>query len=457
MSSIVKANPRLVGGRIELMSLIGEGGCASVYLGRHRETNNLVAAKLVHARKDQDALAMRFQREAELSAGLVHRNLVRVHDYFREDDGQPVLLMEYLRGQTVEEVLAAQGPIPVDATVAIVVAVLRGLHQAHELEIIHRDIKPSNIFLATEPDGVIIPKLLDFGIAKSKDVHAISLTQDGEVLGTPAYMSPEQVRGGDVGVGTDIFSVGAVLYEMLTGDLAFSAGTASAALAAVLERKVEPHERIPATLWPVIARALSKRASDRQQSVEELRWELEEAAAYGEASGQEAIQALHVVVPKLPLLPALTPAPFSPATAHLRLVQTAHTMSAPALDGHSITDETASITSSLELGKDIVKRRVAPWLVAAIATASVLTAAMMAWSRAPSAESPASATRSEAAAESPAPPMPQTAPQHVEIPAPAPETAPESQPSPVASAIASVRSAPPKAKPRAAVGRNPGF
>ncbi|RYZ64000.1 MAG: serine/threonine protein kinase, partial [Proteobacteria bacterium] len=249
MTVVVRTQPRLVGGRIELMSPIGEGGCASVWLGRHRETNNLVAAKLVHARQDHDHLAQRFQREAELSAGLVHRNLVRVHDYFREPDGQPVLLMEYLRGQTVEEVLQKQTSIPVDATVAIAVAVLRGLHQAHELGIIHRDIKPSNIFLAAEPDGVIIPKVLDFGIAKSSDINAISLTQDGEVLGTPAYMSPEQVRGGEVDQTTDIFSLGAVVYEMLTGKLAFAANTPGAALAAVLERTIEPHPAIPERIW----------------------------------------------------------------------------------------------------------------------------------------------------------------------------------------------------------------
>lgn len=450
MSSVVRANPRLVGGRIELMSLIGEGGCASVWLGRHRETNNLVAAKLVHARQDQDALAMRFQREAELSAGLVHRNLVRVHDYFRDDDGQPVLLMEYLRGQTVEEVLQAQGPVGVDATVAIVVAVLRGLHQAHELGIIHRDIKPSNIFLATEPDGVIIPKLLDFGIAKSKDVHAISLTQDGEVLGTPAYMSPEQVRGGDVGVGTDIFSIGAVLYEMLTGQLAFAAGNPSAALAAVLERKVQPHPAIPEPLWPVIARALSKRSSDRQQTVEELRWELEEACAYGEASGQEAIQALHVVVPKLPLLPQLTPAPFMPSSAHLRAAAT-ETIAAPGMDRLSHTDETAIVTTSSRLGDDVMpRRRALPWVVATVAAASIATVGLFAWSRggAPPDATPPSAMPPES---SPAT-QPQAAPMPQKLP-------PNAAPPPIvaASASAPVRSAPVKPKPRAPVGRNPGF
>ncbi len=447
MSSVVKVNPRLVGGRIELMSLIGEGGCASVWLGRHRETNNLVAAKLVHARQDQDALAQRFQREAELSAGLVHRNLVRVHDYFREDDGQPVLLMEYLRGQTVEEVMRTQGAIAVDATVAIVVAVLRGLHQAHALGIIHRDIKPSNIFLATEPDNVIIPKLLDFGIAKSKDVRAISLTQDGEVLGTPAYMSPEQVRGGDVGVGTDIFSMGAVLYEMLTGDLAFAAATPSAALAAVLERKVQPHANIPDALWPVIDRALAKRSGERQQSVEELRGELEAAAAYREASGQQAIQSLHVLVPKLPLLPALTPAPFSPTSAPPRLVQTATTM-APGNQGLH-TDGNASLATSSRVGDDgAPRRRVLPWLLAPVAVAAIATVGMMAWSRVgPPAEEPSASMNLEPPPQptSQAAPMPQMLTPNAAPPAPA-------------IASSALRLQPSKSsKPRAPVGRNPGF
>lgn len=298
---------RFIDQRFELIHPIGEGGCASVWLGRHRDTGALLAVKLVHPGGDEQAIGDRFRREAEIAARLSHRNLVRVFDYVHESDGQSALVMEHLRGETLEQLLARLGPLSTEAALAIAVPILRGLDHAHARDVIHRDLKPANIFLSVEPDGVVIPKVLDFGIAKATDEGAILLTQDGHILGTPAYMSPEQVRGETLSAASDVFSVGALLYEMITGQLAFRAPSAHAAMVAIMQRTVEPHPAIPEALWPVLERALCKRAEDRFASAAALREALEAAAEYTEERGGAQLQALQPVVAPLPELPPRVP------------------------------------------------------------------------------------------------------------------------------------------------------
>ena len=238
-----------------------------------------------------------------MSARLTHRNLVRVFDYVHETDGSAALVMEHLRGETLESLLARHGALPVGAAVACLVALLRGLEHAHERDVVHRDLKPSNVFLAVEPDGYVVPKLLDFGVAKAIDEHGILLTQRGLIVGTPAYMSPEQVRGEHVDASSDVFAAGAMLYEMLTGVLAFRAPSAQAAMIAVLQRELEPRPEVPAELWPVVERALQKDPAARYASATALRAALEEAAQYTQYDGPAALRELEPVVAELPPLP----------------------------------------------------------------------------------------------------------------------------------------------------------
>lgn len=271
-----------------------------MWLVRHQDTGAFCAAKLIEA----DGDALRFEREAELSARLTHRNLVRVFDYVREENGQAALIMEHLRGETVEDVLHRHGQLPASAAVALVVAVLRGVEHAHSRGIVHRDLKPANIFLAVEPDGLVIPKILDFGIAKSIESEgSILLTQQGHVLGTPAYMSPEQVRGEPVGPASDVFSLGVLLYELLTGELVFRAPSAHAAMLAILEREAAQHASIPDDLWPVLERALAKSPADRWSSAEDMRAALQGCAAYVACDPDAALAALDLRVPPLPSTP----------------------------------------------------------------------------------------------------------------------------------------------------------
>lgn len=311
---------RSLGGRFELLHTIGQGACASVWLVRNQETGAFFAAKLVEVASGQDEL--RFQREVELSARLTHRNLVRVFDYVREDHGRAALVMEHLRGETLEDVLRRVGPLPVSAAVAVIVAVLRGVEHAHAQGIVHRDLKPSNLFLAVESDGLVIPKVLDFGIAKeTESTRAILLTQQGHVLGTPAYMSPEQVRGEQVGPASDLFSLGVVLYEALTGQLVFRAPSAHAAMLAILEREAAPHPAIPADLWAVLARALAKSPEQRFADAAEMRAALEACVEYTECDPEHELQALHLQVAPLPE-PATKPRISAPSYPPVELAET---------------------------------------------------------------------------------------------------------------------------------------
>jgi eukaryotic-like serine/threonine-protein kinase len=245
----------------------------AVWIARNEVTGAEVALKVLRPDGKPDAIkdaVERFRYEARLGSMLHHRSITRVFDMVEESDGTLVLVMELLRGETLQSLLRRKEAIDMREAVAIAVPILAALEHAHDNGIIHRDVKPANIYLAVEPDGHVIPKLLDFGIAK---VHAANLhTLEGRVLGTPAYMSPEQIRAttGELTGRSDLFSMGVVLYEMLTGAPPFDAKVPSAALAAVLEEPVDPDPRIDPRLWIELQRALSKRPQERHASAGDM-------------------------------------------------------------------------------------------------------------------------------------------------------------------------------------------
>jgi serine/threonine-protein kinase len=197
--------------RYRLERPLGHGGMASVYLGRDTELDRPVAVKLLaeNAAGD-DGLRKRFLREARLAARLSHPNVVNVYDA-GEDDGRPYLVMEHVQGETLAEVLAARGRLPPEEVRVLGAQAARGLAHAHAAGLVHRDIKPQNLLL--RDDGTL--KIADFGIARAAEGTA--LTQPGTVLGTAAYLAPEQALGQDVTPAADVYSLGAVLYELLTG------------------------------------------------------------------------------------------------------------------------------------------------------------------------------------------------------------------------------------------------
>jgi eukaryotic-like serine/threonine-protein kinase len=199
-------------GRYRLERPLGHGGMATVYLGRDSELDRPVAVKVLaeHLAGD-DAFRARFLREARLAARLSHPNVVSVYDAGEEADGRPYIVMEHVEGGTLAELLRDRGRLPADEAVALALQACRGLDHAHAAGLVHRDVKPQNLLLRS--DGTL--KVADFGIARAAETTA--LTQAGTILGSAAYLSPEQALGEEVTPAVDVYSLGAVLYELLTG------------------------------------------------------------------------------------------------------------------------------------------------------------------------------------------------------------------------------------------------
>lgn len=240
-------------GRYMIEHVLGQGGMATVYRARNTLVEHAVAVKVMNPHLNRDAaLKERFRREAKNAAAVAHPNIVEIYDYGETEDGTPFLVMELLDGQPLGE-LIAQGPIPAPDVAAIGVQVARGLARAHDFAVLHRDLKPENIFLCTGPDGRRnVAKILDFGIARS--MHDTRLTNAGEIFGTPQYMAPERVTSTDAGPSADLYALGVILFEMLTGRLPFESRELPGFF---IKHMTEPPPR-PSELVPDVPRPLEE-------------------------------------------------------------------------------------------------------------------------------------------------------------------------------------------------------
>ena len=259
-------------GQYEIVSLIGGGGMGLVYKAQDTRLKRLVALKLLPPELTRDETAkQRFLQEAQAASALDHPNICVIHEIDETPDGQLYLVMAYYEGETLKERIA-RGPLALDDALDIATQVGQGLAEAHGAGIVHRDIKPANLLVTKT--GVV--KILDFGLAKLAGSE--SLTRTGTLLGTVAYMSPEQLRGEDVEQRTDIWSLGVVLYEMLAGQLPFKGEGLEAVSANVLHGTPIPLARTrPSVLQDaerVVNRALVKQVADRYQAVVDLLGEL---------------------------------------------------------------------------------------------------------------------------------------------------------------------------------------
>jgi len=272
--------PDLIGvilGPYRILEQIGLGGMATVYKAYQSGMDRLVALKVLPEHYARDPLfVQRFRQEAHVIAQLEHRNIVPVYD-FGEQDGTTYLVMRYLQAGTVKDILA-HGPLPLPDAARIVADVAAGLDYAHAQGIIHRDVKPSNILVDKQGHAY----LTDFGLAKVLE-STVELTSSGSLLGTPAYMAPEQTLGNPVTPQTDVYALGVVLYEMATGRPPYEADTPMAvALMHVHERLPLPRQVNPAlseAVELVILKALAKDPHDRYQSAGELAQALATAVA----------------------------------------------------------------------------------------------------------------------------------------------------------------------------------
>ncbi len=255
--------------------VLGEGGMGRVYEAQHtRLQHRRFAIKVLHAEYARyPELVQRFQREAEAASRVRHDNVIEVYDVGRTPDGRPYLVSELLEGDDLGGRLKREGKFEVGLSVHVVRQVCAALEAAHEQNVVHRDIKPENLFLLGEPGRPHV-KILDFGISKVDDAAGTNLTRTGMVMGTPAYMAPEQARGEKVDHRADIYALGAILYRLLTGRTPFDADDAAGAITAVLTedpprpRSVAPH--VPEALELVIERAMAKSPDDRFASMREF-------------------------------------------------------------------------------------------------------------------------------------------------------------------------------------------
>lgn len=293
---------KLCGQRYEIRRKVADGGMGRVYQALDLQEQRGVALKVLHAEVAMDRVAVeRFKREYELSAQLPHDHIVEVFDFQETEDESFALVMEYLEGEELRELLKRDKVIPAARAVRMLSQIAIGLKEPHERKFVHRDIKPDNIFLCHTADGPVV-KLLDFGSVRDNTEGAKKLTVIGTTIGSPFYMSPEQAQGlPELDHRADVWSLGAIAYEALTGSVPFGGKTGPQILLAILGHEPDPisiagsEQKVPPTLDDVVSDALAKDASTRVATVGEL------ADRFGRAYGLDGTHADWAYMPEVQL------------------------------------------------------------------------------------------------------------------------------------------------------------
>ncbi len=267
---------QVVADRYHVIKKLGEGGMGQVYLAEHVKMGRRSAIKVMNPSMvhDPDAVA-RFNREASNASRITHPNVCAIYDFGETPDGLIYLAMEFIEGEPLTDLLEREGALPVPRAVGIFTQVAEALQAAHDLGIVHRDLKPDNVMLARRRDGADMVKVVDFGIAKAVggDESGQKVTKTGLVLGTPEFMSPEQLSGDTLDGRSDLYSLALVLYRMLTGKLPFEATTVQETMIKRLTdeptrlAQSRPDLEFPPGLQAVLDTALSRTPVDRYQTV----------------------------------------------------------------------------------------------------------------------------------------------------------------------------------------------
>ncbi len=276
---------REVAGQFRIVKRIGAGGMGAVYKAEQASMRRFVAIKILHprylSRKD---LVSRFRREARAMSHLSHPNTARVFMYGQVEDGAWYFVMEYLEGKNLAQLVRSEGPMEPSRAAKVMVQVCGALDEAHTYGIIHRDLKPENIFLTSQGGITDYPKVLDFGLAKvterEMNPNSLVLTREGMVFGTPEFMSPEQARGQTLDGRSDIYSLGTILYELVSGKLPFDAKQPIEFIQLHVKASPIPLSRraprVPEALERVVMKALAKNPNDRYASAREFANALEQ-------------------------------------------------------------------------------------------------------------------------------------------------------------------------------------
>ena len=298
---------RVIAGRYVLRGLLGQGGMADVELAYDEVLDRQVAVKMLHERyAGDDSFVERFRREAQAAAALNHPNVVGVYDT-GTDDGRPYIVMEYIAGRSLRDIMRSEGVLPRRAA-EIAAEAAQALHFAHERGIVHRDIKPANIMIGD--DGRV--KVTDFGIARAVNVKDV--TETAAVFGTAAYVAPEQAQGGEIDGRTDLYALGVVLFEMLTGRQPFQGDSA---MALAYKHVAEPPPRprsinpdIPASLEAIVLKTMAKDKGQRYRTGKEMADDLSRAVAGQQVSATpEAAYAATQALPRQQATAAAAAAP----------------------------------------------------------------------------------------------------------------------------------------------------
>src|SRR5918995_3511909 len=285
---------QLVDNRYRIVRPLGSGGMAEVYLAHDDILDRDVALKVMSGRyAGDDEFVERFRREAQSAAALSHPNIVSIFDRGEADDGTYYIAMEYLPGGTLKDRILKRGALPPRTAAAVALQMAEALRAAHERDVVHRDIKPHNILITGSGDV----KVTDFGIARA--ASSSTMTRTGHILGTAHYISPEQAMGEHVGSASDLYSLGVVLYEMLTGELPFDADTPIG----IAMKHVNGHLRPPQDLNPSIPdginaitlRLLAKNPEDRYAGDSELIEDLERVSAGLDPAGATTEMMTHAM------------------------------------------------------------------------------------------------------------------------------------------------------------------
>ncbi len=267
----------------EILSIVGQGGMSVVYKARHLMLRKIVAIKTLLPHLVLHPLSLqRFQQEAQAASNIVHTNVVTIYNFGITPEGQPYLVMDYLEGISLQDLIANCGHLPINRAIYIFSQVASALDLAHEKGVIHRDLKPSNIILVEQGDDKDVVQLVDFGIAKllpQEGAESIALTQTGEVFGSPLYMSPEQAKGEKLDYRSDIYSMGCLMYETLAGKPPHNGDNALEVLYKHINDVPPPLSRgdlkIPHALEAIVFKALAKSPDLRYQKMVELAEDLE--------------------------------------------------------------------------------------------------------------------------------------------------------------------------------------